>query len=107
MFFSASNFSGNEGCTSANVTVSRSNPSVASTVDVVTSDGSASQRSKYNLTNTTLSFAVGATSASVAIPINNESYVEGNTTFNLTLANPSGGALAGGAALATLTTVDD
>jgi hypothetical protein len=42
----------------------------------------------------------------VSIPINNESYVEGNTTFNLTLANPSGGTV-GGPALATVTIVDD
>jgi hypothetical protein len=105
--FSASNFTVNEGCVSVVVTVNLANPSGTSTVDVVTSDGSASQRSKYNLTNATLTFTGGATSASVSIPINNESYVEGNTTFNLTLANPTGGGVLGGPALATVTIVDD
>jgi hypothetical protein len=53
-----------------------------------------------------LNFAAGETSMSFAVLINEDSFVEGNETFNVNLSNPSGVGL-GAPAIATVTIIDD
>jgi len=108
MHLTASNYTVNEGCTTATITVNRDNPAASgvATVDVATSDGSASQRNRYGMTTARVSFGPGETSKSFSVVINDNNYVDGNGTINLGLANPKGGVLAG-PTLATLTIIDD
>lgn len=108
IFFNASNYTVNEGAGSITITVNRSGldlPPV--TVDYATSDGTAQQRSDYNLTLGKLSFAAGQTSKTFTVLITDDGYVEGNETVNLTLSNPAGGASLGVPNKAVLTIVSN
>ncbi|HSE24199.1 MAG TPA: Calx-beta domain-containing protein, partial [Pyrinomonadaceae bacterium] len=105
--FSATNVDGTEGCAATNVTVSRVNPGSGTvTVDYATSDGTATQKSDYEIASGTLTFAPGETSKVIPILINEDSFVEPNETINVNLSNLSSGTLAGGG-LSTVTIVDD
>jgi Calx-beta domain/Domain of unknown function (DUF4214) len=64
--------------------------SQAATVDYATSDGTAQQRTDYNLLVGTLSFAPGETSKTLTLLITEDSYVEGAETLNLNLSNAVG-----------------
>ena len=104
---SAANYNVGEAGSSAVVTVTRGgDTSAASTVDFATSDGTARQRSDYEVANGTLNFAAGEDSKTFKVFIVDDAYVEGNETINLTLSNPTGGALAG-PSTATITIVDN
>jgi hypothetical protein len=87
------------------------------TVAFVTSDGAgtqncavingmASARCDYMPVIRNITFAAGETIKTINIPITNDSYVEGNETFNVALSNPTGAAL-GSQASATVTILDD
>ena len=89
------------------ITVNRiGDTSGAATVDYITSDITATERKDYIKALGTLRFAAGETSKSFALLINEDSFVEGNETFNLTLSNPVGVTL-GGPVIATVTIIDD
>ena len=110
--FSAASYSVNEGDPTGNpaatITVTRTgDTSTAVSVDFATSDGTASQKNKYTTTTGTLTFASGETSKTFSIPIIDEAYVEGNQTVNLTLSNPTGGAVLGAQSTAVLTIIDN
>jgi hypothetical protein len=66
----------------------------------------ASERRDYITALGRLTFAPGETSKSFGVLINEDSYVEGTETFNVTLSNPSGLSL-GAPAIATVTITDD
>ena len=66
----------------------------------------ASERRDFITTIGKLSFAAGETSKSFVVLINEDSFVEGNETFNVNLSNPSGVSL-GGPVVATITIIDD
>jgi hypothetical protein len=105
--FNSSNYSVLEDCTTVTITVNRiGDTSGAASVDYNTSDVSATERKDYVNALGTLRFAAGETSKSFAILINEDSFVEGNETFNVALSNPSGTAL-GGAVIAAVTITDD
>lgn len=105
--FSASNYNVQEDCTTVTVTVNRiGDSSAAASVDYATSDGSATERKDYITALGNLRFAAGETTRSFAVLINEDSYVEGNETFNITLSNPTGMTI-GGPAIATVTITDD
>jgi hypothetical protein len=108
LHLSSSNYTVNEGCTTATVTVTRDNPAASgtATVDVATSDGSASQENRYGMTSARLAFGPGVTSQTFQVVINDNNYMDGNGTINLALSNPQGGVLAG-PSLGTLTIIDD
>src|SRR5262249_45295441 len=53
----------------------------------------------------TLRFAAGETSKTIAVLVNEDSFVEGSETFSISLSNPSGVSL--GTSVATITIVDD
>ena len=70
------------------------------------SDVTASDRRDYIVAIGQLTFAPGETSKSFAVLINEDSYVEGTETFNLSLSNPSGAGL-GSPAITTVQITDD
>jgi hypothetical protein len=73
------------------------------TVNVATSNGTATAGSDYTATSHTLTFIQGETSKNFFIPITNDNLFENAETVNLTLSNPTGGATLGTPATATLT----
>jgi len=66
----------------------------------------ATERKDYVTAVGQLQFASGENTKSFAVLINEDSFVEGNETFNVTLSNPSGVSL-GAPAVATVTITDD
>jgi hypothetical protein len=102
---SAAAFSVTEGANSLDVQVIRTgDASAAATVDYATSDtaganncnqinGLASSRCDYLTTLGTLSFAAGELSKTIAIPIIDDAYAEGDETFTITLSNITGATL--------------
>lgn len=114
---SASTYSVVEGSSSLNVQVTRFGSTAVSTVDYATSDtagtnncgmvsGVASSRCDYLTTLGTLHFAAGEASKTIAIPIIDDVYAEGNESFTITLSNPTGGMLAAPSS-ATVTITDN
>jgi sugar lactone lactonase YvrE len=92
--FSSPSYNTFEGNGPVTITVSRSGDVSSSTsVDYATSDGTATAGSDYTATSGTLAFAAGELSKTVAVPIINDNVYEGDETFNLTLTNPTNGAL--------------
>jgi len=115
---SASAYSVTEGTNTLNVVVTRTGDlSAVSTVDYATSDtaganncnvvnGIASSRCDYLTTLGTLHFAAAESSKTIAIPIIDDAYTEGDETFTLTLSNVTGATL-GSPSTATLTIHDN
>jgi Calx-beta domain/Peptidase_C39 like family len=86
--------SGSEATSPAVITVTLSAAS-AQTVTVLyaTSDGTATAGSDYTATSGTLTFAPGDTSKTISVPITNDSSVEGDETFTVTLSSPTNATL--------------
>jgi uncharacterized repeat protein (TIGR01451 family) len=105
----ASSFSVSEGEGSATLTVTRlGSPASAVSVNYITTDGSASNRTDYITASGTLQFAAGETIKMFTVPIVDDVYVEGNETVNITLTNAGGTAsFLGSPATATLTIIDN
>src|SRR5438874_11141971 len=82
--FSSSNYGVVEACTTVTITVNRiGNTSGAASVDYFTSDVTASERRDYITAIGTLRFAAGEPSKSFVVLITDDSYAEGNETFNV------------------------
>jgi hypothetical protein len=65
-------------------------------VDYATSDGTATSGVDYTTTSGTLNWADGdSASKTFNIPIIDDSDIEGSETVNLSLSNPTGGAILG------------
>ena len=112
----------NTSAKSATITVTRTGDTAgATTVEYATVDnpaaipcnpentaerGIAYARCDYSTTVDTLTFAVGETSKSFTVPINNDVHVEGNETFDIRLSNPQGATL-GTATTARVTITDN
>ncbi len=93
--FSAANYSINEGTGIATLTVTRTgSTSGSATVDYITTDGSALQRTDYTTSAGTLSFAAGESSKTIEVLITDDLYVEANETLSVTLGNVTGATLA-------------
>jgi outer membrane biosynthesis protein TonB len=105
--FGSSTYSVTEDCTTVTITVNRiGETSTAASVDYFTADITANARQDYITTLGTLDFAVGETSKTFVVLINEDSYVEGNETFSVNLINPSGMSL-GGPSTTIVTIIDD
>ncbi len=90
----------------ATVMVGRTGGSAGTvTVNYATSDGTAKAGSEYTAASGTLTFAPGQTSASFTVPII-DNPLAGNTTVNLTLSDPTGGATIAGDGTSVLTIQD-
>jgi hypothetical protein len=105
--FDSSDYSVTEDCTTITITVNRvGDTSGSASVNYFTSDITASERKDYITALGTLRFAPGEASKSFAVLINEDSFVEGNETFSISLSNPAG-VILGGPAITTVTIIDD
>jgi len=105
--FSPVSYSVPEDLGALTVTVTRTgDTSAATSVDYMTTDGSAAQKADFEFAAGTLTFAPGETSKTITVLINEDMFSEGTETFGITLSNPSGATL-GGQAVAHITITDD
>ncbi len=105
--FSQANYSVQEDLTAVAITVTRTgDTSGSASVSYATSDGTAQQKSDYEIATGTLDFAAGEASKSFQVLINEDMYAEGNETFTVSLSNAIG-ASPGSTGTATVTIVDD
>lgn len=77
------------------------------TVDYATVDGTATNGVKYTAVSGTLTFTAGVTNQAIAIPILNEGAIEGTKNFTVVLSNPTGGAVLGSRATASVRITDN
>ncbi|MEG3934495.1 esterase-like activity of phytase family protein, partial [Microcoleus sp. T3_B1] len=106
--FSAANYEIGESGGFATITVTRtSNTNVAADISYSTSDGTANAGSDYTATSGILNFAIGATSKTFTIPINDDTLVEESEIVALSLNNPTNGASVGAQSTANLTILDN
>lgn len=64
-------------------------------VNYSTSNGTAASGTDYSSTSGTLTFAAGETSKTFTVSIADNTTIDGNRNFNITLTNPTGGAALG------------
>jgi hypothetical protein len=107
--FSAAAYTVVEGNPTASITVTRTGTGGgAVSATVTTSNGTAVAGQDYTAVSQTVNFAAGETAAkTLTIPITDDALVESAETVNLTLGNPTGGAVLGSIAAATLTITDN
>jgi YD repeat-containing protein len=105
--FSAANSSGSEATTPASIAVTLSAVSGQTvTVNYATANGTATGGSDYMATSGTLTFNPGVTSQTISVPIINDTAIEGNEAFTVTLSGPVNATL-GATATHTYTINDD
>ncbi len=99
---------GNSGSTNAQFTITRSNTTSAASVQVNTSNGTASAGSDYTaVTAQTINFtAGGSATATVSVPISGETVLEANETFAVNLSNPTGATVTDASGLGTISNDD-
>ncbi|TRT44375.1 MAG: tandem-95 repeat protein, partial [Microcystis aeruginosa Ma_QC_C_20070703_M131] len=106
--FSNAQFNVNEDGTPVNqvkiIRIGGSQGEVSATIDLT--NGTATP-DDYDKTSITVTFANGETEKIVTVPITNDTFVENTETINLTLTNPTNGAILGTQKTATLTILDD
>jgi len=106
--FSAVSYEVDEAEALALITVNRVNGSNGDiTVDYGTADGTAEAGSDYTAASGTLTLLSGETSKTFAVPVTDDSEIEGDETVSLALSNPTGGAGLGATTQATLTIKDN
>jgi hypothetical protein len=106
--FSAAQYNVAEGAGKATITVIRSgNTSVPVTVNFATANGTATAGSDYTAASGTLSFAANELQKTFDVTITDDTAVESSETVSLTLSNPTGTAILGSPASATLTIQDN
>lgn len=105
--FGQSSYSTFEDCTAVTITVARQgDTSTAASVAYSTQSGTASERSDFDTTAGTISFAPGETAKSFDVLISEDSYVEGTESFTVVLSDASGTML-GTPSTATIQIFDD
>lgn len=105
--FSAASYTANEADGAVVLNVTRTgDTSTASNVQYATSNGTASDRTRYEAAFGTLRFAPGETSKTITVLLIDNALVEGDQTFNVTLSNAIGSGL-GAPATATVTIRDN
>ena len=106
--FSAGTYSVTESGVTATITVQRTGGSDGLvSVGFATTGGSAINGVDYIPRAGIVVFAPGETSQTFTVPIIDDLLADGNKTVNLTLSNPTGGAVLGVPSIAVLTIVDD
>lgn len=79
----------------------------AASVDLVTTDGTATQTSDYTISFATVTFAPGEASKSADVFLTDDGYSESAETFTVSLNNPQGGFQVGGITSTTVTITDN
>jgi ribosomal protein L35AE/L33A len=106
--FSSATYNVNENGGTVTITVTRTGGSAgAVSVNYATANGTATEGADYANTSGTLNFADGETSKSFTVTVTNDTLVEGNEAFTVTLSTPSGGATLGNPTTSTVTINDD
>lgn len=106
--FSAPNYTVSETGGSVTVTLTRTQGDVGIvSVDYALADGSATAGLDYTTSTGTLILQDKQTTATFVIPILDDTLAEGDETINMTLSNPTGGAVLGATRVATATIADD
>jgi glucose/arabinose dehydrogenase len=98
---------GNSGTTTANFTVSLSNPSFETiTVNYATANGTANSGSDYVTASGTVTFTPGQTSQPISITVNGDTAFEANETFNVNLSTPLNSSILDGQGVGTINNDD-
>jgi hypothetical protein len=107
--FSSPTYTVNENSGLVTVEVTRTGTNCAIAVDYATLDGSATAGSDYtSISSGTLNWNHGdTTNKTFTVSIQNDSNLEGDENFQVTLSNPTGGANIGALNSATVTITDD
>ncbi len=96
-----------EGAGKVTLTVTRTGDTTGTAiVDLVTTNGTASDRTDFTTASVTLRFAPGETMKTVSIFITDDAFFEEDETFTVTLSNPTGAAF-NGPTTVTITVVDN
>jgi glucose/arabinose dehydrogenase len=105
--FSQAGATVDENAGTVNVTVSRTAglAQSAASINYTTKNGTAIAGVDYTAVSGTLNFAAGETTKTIAVPIRDNTAIELNRDFTLTLSNPVGGNL--GTKSSTLVTIGD
>jgi len=104
--FGAATYNVGEGAGSVSVAITRSGTIGTASVNYATASGTATSGTDFTATSGTANFAAGVSTVNISVPITNDSAVEGNETFTVTLSNPSGATL-GSPSSTTVTIVDN
>jgi hypothetical protein len=105
---SAASYGIGEGAGTASVTVTRSGFTLGAVGATLTpSNGTATAPGDFDNTPISVNFVDGQASATVSVPIVNDSVPEPSKTVNLTLSDPTGGAILDSQTTASLTILDD
>jgi hypothetical protein len=84
------NITAGEGAGSARVTVTRRNPTGATTVNYSTANGTAVAGTDYTPASGTIDFAPGEVAKTISVPLIDDTTDEPNKTFDVTLSLPPG-----------------
>lgn len=104
---SINNLTVNENVGNAVVNVNLSRAAAGPiTVNYATQNGTAIAGSDYTTTNGTLTIPANQTSATIAVPIIDDTIAEPNETFSVNLSNPNGAVLANNQGVVTVTDND-
>jgi CSLREA domain-containing protein len=106
--FSAPTYTVNESGLVATITVTRGGgPGQTVTVDYITGGGTATAGVDYTTVAGTLIFGPNDTTKTFSVPILDSKKVGGSVTVNVTLGNPTGGALLGNPATSVISILDN
>lgn len=107
--FSSATFQAAEGARAVRLEVTRGGKlgTEEVTVDYTTEDGSAVAGSDFTPTTGTLHFAAGQPTATIVVPILDDSQVEPDETFRVRLSSPTGGVTLSAVSTATVTIRND
>lgn len=106
--FSAATASVSEGADKIQITVNRTGDiSGAAAVNYASTDGTAFQKSDFNIAFGTILFAPGEASKTFDVYLTDDAFVEGDETFTLSLNNPKGGFNINGITGMTVTITDN
>lgn len=106
--FSTATYSGTESGSTVQLTVQVTGTNLGpSSVDYATSDGSAIAGSDYTAKSDTLDFLPGITQRTIDVNLTDDTIVEDDETFTVTLSNATGDFTLGSPSTATVTIQDD
>jgi hypothetical protein len=105
--FGAATFTVSEAGGSIVIPLTRTGGTAGEVTVTVAVSGTATPGDDFGAVPTTVTFADGEDTATIAIPVVDDDLVEGDETVVLTLSDPTGGAVLGAISVATLTITDD